>query len=431
MKFTFFKNHFTVIFFVVITLMATPLVANQVVNTSTWQTYTTIQSAINAASNGDTLQVSPGTYQENITVNKSVAIVGDLSRTPVIDGGTSGDVITVTSDKAMIKFLTIKSRDTVSYSCVKINAEEVSVIGNNILDCSYGIHATSGAHGNQIKENDLENCTFGAIKIESNDNIVHYNYVHDIYRGLWVWGSVTHNVLSNNTIIDFENEGILMSGSDSWIYSNVVTGDDNSVTAEYGIMLMTGTTNALMANTIQDCNYGLFLFNNSSSNKIHHNNFINNTCHAVIDTVLTISINTWHNGYGGNYWSGHTGADANNDGIMDNSPYSVPDENCNVQQDQDPYPLVNIWGPVPGNVNGSPDGSITLSDVTLLISYLNNNGTDDPVPPCVGDVNGDGKVYDDDNVYGDIDYLVDFLYRQGPAPVANCCFFLVLPKFFN
>jgi len=412
--------------------IAAPLMGQQVVNSRTLQSYTTIQAAINAASDGDTLRVAPATYLENITVNKSVAIVGDQGRTPVIDGGTSGDVFTVTSDNAMIKFLTIQSAYSLSYSCVKINAQNVSVIGNNMRDCFYGVHAAPGFNGNRIKENDLTNVRFGAIKIESNNNVVYNNHVHDIYRGIWVWGNVTANVLCNNTVTGFDNEGILMTGSDSWLYSNVVTGDNNPSTGEFAIMLMGAVNNAVTANIMRECQYGLFLINGANNNRIHHNNFIDNSCHAVIDTVLSPSISTtWHNGYGGNYFSGHTGVDANNDGIIDNTPYIVPDANCNGQQDQDPYPLVGIWGPIPGNVDGSPNGLITISDVTYLINYLNQNGNNDPVPPCVGDVNGDGKVYDDDTVYGDIDYLVDYMFNGGPAPVAGCCFFLVLPKFFN
>jgi parallel beta-helix repeat protein len=432
MKLRLFEKRFAVVILAAMFFVAVPLFGQQVVNSRTLQGYTTIQAAINAASDGDTLLVAPATYQENVTVNKSVAIVGDQGRTPIIDGGTSGDVFTVTADRAMIKFLTIKSRVSVNYTCVKITADNVNVIGNNILDCFYGIHATSGADGTRIKENDLTNAEYGAVKIESNDNVVYNNHVHDIYRGIWVWGSVTRNVLCNNTVTGFENEGILTTSSDSWLYSNVVVGDNNPSTGEYGIMLMSATNNSVTANTVRECKYGLFLVNGANSNRIHHNNFIDNTCHAVIETVLSLSVNTvWHNGHGGNYFSGHTGTDANNDGIIDSTPFPVPDAYCNGQQDQDPYPLVGIWGPIPGNVDGSPDGLISISDLTYYIAYLFQNGNNDPVPPCVGDVNGDGILYDDDTVYGDIDYLVDYMFSSGPAPVANCCFFLVLPKYFN
>ncbi|MFN7828934.1 MAG: hypothetical protein ACK5RR_13295, partial [Acidobacteriota bacterium] len=41
------------------------------------ETYATIQSAINAAATGDTIEVAPGTYTENLTINgKNLIILG-------------------------------------------------------------------------------------------------------------------------------------------------------------------------------------------------------------------------------------------------------------------------------------------------------------------------------------------------------------------
>ena len=38
----------------------------------------TIQAAVNAASNGDTIKVAPGVYTESVTVSKSVTMSGGL-----------------------------------------------------------------------------------------------------------------------------------------------------------------------------------------------------------------------------------------------------------------------------------------------------------------------------------------------------------------
>ena len=38
--------------------------------------YPTIQSAINAASPGDTIKVLPGTYTEQLTISKSLMLIG-------------------------------------------------------------------------------------------------------------------------------------------------------------------------------------------------------------------------------------------------------------------------------------------------------------------------------------------------------------------
>ena len=64
---------------------------------------TTIQAAINGASNGDTVLVQPGTYVENINFNGKNIVVGSLFLTTgdtayisqtVIDGNQSGSVVT-------------------------------------------------------------------------------------------------------------------------------------------------------------------------------------------------------------------------------------------------------------------------------------------------------------------------------------------------
>ena len=55
------------------------------------QTYTTIQSAINAAVDGDQIQVQDGTYTENVKVNKNISLTSvNGAATTIIDGLNSG-----------------------------------------------------------------------------------------------------------------------------------------------------------------------------------------------------------------------------------------------------------------------------------------------------------------------------------------------------
>jgi len=65
-----------------------------------------------------------------------------------------------------------------------------------------------------------------------------------------------------------------------------------------------------------------------------------------------------------------------------------------------------------GNVDGDPGDQINVADLTFLVDFLFRGG---PAPPCPeeGDVNGAGGI----NV-ADLTYLVDFLFRGGATPAA-------------
>ncbi|MDH5266390.1 MAG: right-handed parallel beta-helix repeat-containing protein [Candidatus Bathyarchaeota archaeon] len=71
--------------------------------------YPTIQEAINAASEGDTILIRNGTYFENIIVNKTVAIVGENRDATILDGLQRRDVILMTSDDVSISDLTVQN----------------------------------------------------------------------------------------------------------------------------------------------------------------------------------------------------------------------------------------------------------------------------------------------------------------------------------
>jgi hypothetical protein len=55
----------------------------------------TIQNAVNHSGSGDLIELAPGTYRENVTVNQSVTIQGDAFNPSVVDGGGIGSVFII------------------------------------------------------------------------------------------------------------------------------------------------------------------------------------------------------------------------------------------------------------------------------------------------------------------------------------------------
>jgi hypothetical protein len=85
---------FLVVIFAVI-IFATALLATVAGETITVpDDYSTIQAAISAASPGDIVYVCSGTYYENVTISKSLTVIGEDPEITIIDGGGTGQVIT-------------------------------------------------------------------------------------------------------------------------------------------------------------------------------------------------------------------------------------------------------------------------------------------------------------------------------------------------
>lgn len=69
---------------------------------------TTIQAAINLANDGDTISIPEGTYNENLTINKSLTLIGPHPAMATVQAVGNQRVITVTSGHNLtLQFLTI------------------------------------------------------------------------------------------------------------------------------------------------------------------------------------------------------------------------------------------------------------------------------------------------------------------------------------
>ncbi len=309
--------------------------------------YPTIQEAVVAAEEGDTVFVKAGTYYEDfVSVDKSVSLLGDNQQSSVYFLSSVGFV--VTADGVNIKGLTIANNEANQGHAIDISNSSDCVVENNLIENNeVGISVYGSSSGNTISGNVLENNERSIELIDSWGNTISGNNISGaLVSGISLDLSLD-NVVSANWIADLENEmGALMlwKSSNNLVSRNVIFGGN--------LMLMIDcSSNVFSENFIVDSEAGVVV-GVSSNNRFFNNYFINVT-EAVVDNELEngqASVNFWDNGYplGGNYWSDYVGTDFDGDGIGDTT-YVLYENN------QDNYPLID-YPPITTDSN-EPTGS--------------------------------------------------------------------------
>lgn len=127
-----------------------------VVGSAAGSAYTTIAGGITAANGGDVVLVAPGTYAENVTVNKAVTIAGSGSgsdpATNTIIAPASGTALNITASDVTIDTLRIAGASNISISNVGIYIYSNSIIQNltlsNLVVTNHGYGIT--IHNNAV-----------------------------------------------------------------------------------------------------------------------------------------------------------------------------------------------------------------------------------------------------------------------------------------
>jgi parallel beta-helix repeat protein len=307
--------------------------------------FSTIQEAINAASDGYTIFVRMGTYYENIVVNRTVLLTGEDSSTTIIDGNGTGHVVIITSDDVNMTGFTVQNSGT-AYHITGINLNNVNhcnVSGNIITNNEHGLEIHNSSYYNTISGNNMtENNKWGMHIIDSHGNNVSGNIIGgSIWGSIAVHGFSTHNRIFENNVGNNDNGGISIDGSDyNDIYENNITNNLWGISVQYGAKY-----NAISRNCIANNNYSVKLEWNTFANMFYHNN--------LVDNVFRMSLvgynyaNSWDDGYpsGGNYWSDYNGTDLFS-GLYQNETGSdgIGDTTCVIDENYiDHYPLIGMF----------------------------------------------------------------------------------------
>ncbi|TET90650.1 MAG: hypothetical protein E3J35_06120 [Methanomassiliicoccales archaeon] len=230
--------------------------------------YTTIQSAIDNATPGDTIYVFSGTYYENVIVNKTLNITGEDRNTTIIDGGGAGVMVNITADWVNLTgFSVTNSGGGLDGAGIVLYHVDNSYIANNTLPFNRGDGMRlSHSNNNTIAKNDVSsNFYLGIILRHSNNNSIADNTILDNVIGLLLDYS-DNNTIENNDMFLNWNEGLSLEYSDGNLIAN-----NNASGNVLGIALRHSNSTIIVNNTASSNEvYGISLFSSNKTSIINN-----------------------------------------------------------------------------------------------------------------------------------------------------------------
>jgi len=241
--------------------------------------FSTIQAAIDASSEGDTVFVKSGTYNESVSVDHPISLIGEDPATTTIIGDyrLNGTVVLIRHNNVSITGFTVQP-SAYSFSRKGVHLLHVSycsVVGNIILENGYGVWLY-GSSENNITRNTINgpgSRSSGIYVKDSPNNWISNNIVTDNYSGISIVQS-DGNTIFNNTIINNSDGGLVIGSNGNNISHNIVSNHSTGIT-------LAGSNNVLRANKISNSTLN---FNLNWDSNWDVSDFIND-----IDTSNTIN----------------------------------------------------------------------------------------------------------------------------------------------
>jgi parallel beta-helix repeat protein len=241
-------------------------------------------------------------YQGNITINADGSVTP--STAPIQQ---TGDTYTLTGD-VVGSISVLRSNMTFDGNGHSLTALGV---GHGVEGLSVGNNpppVATGATNVTVKNLIVKGSVFGISLVDTTNALIFNNTI-----------SETRNVQFHPTA------GIRVSGGGS----NSITGN-NLINNFCGIYFLETQNNLIIGNNIENSSnpdkggYGI-VFWGASNNIIYHNSFIKNDVQAYDDSFNSpFSINTWDDGYLGNYWSDYKAKYPSAVQMGDSGVYNIP-----------------------------------------------------------------------------------------------------------
>ena len=280
--------------------------------------YETIQEAIAAASDGDTIVVAAGSYEENVTVDKSLTLKG--AQAGVDARNRSGDETIIEPDEgAGIRILTVADRVvvidgfTVRNTLHGITTPELGVLAADITVKNVRVLNSSefGISLTFTEKTTVENCYVEGVRYGINagaleparptETVFRHNEVVNTRFG--IMGYLQNSLIEDNLIRDFTDGGIGISGQflNTEIKDNTVTGytAGGALTFEehYGRELSRNVK--VEGNTLTNNRYGVYVWDTQTELvgiEVNFNNIFGNSRRGALNDspeILDAARNWW------------------------------------------------------------------------------------------------------------------------------------------
>jgi hypothetical protein len=353
--------------------------------------YHTIGAAIENASEGDTIYVKMGTYEETaLTVNKSISLMGEDRVNTVLNlNPPYGKLIGFHLEGSRVV------DDYGYYDAIKIEADNVKVSGLTI-NCTKSSIFVMG-NGTQMADNNLP----GVVIIGSGTRITNNNLTRTFLQQ-GKDSSVTGNFIEKGLISESDDSiiannimnSLFSTGSNVHLEKNLVSSGftfdsnhwvkGNVITWKFG-MGVRGYGNTVFNNTVINTEIAVSFGMDAANNTIFHNNFINNTRKVQMSSLLRNPYPAvWDRGYGvgGNYWSDYLSKYPNTTEIdgsgFGDTPYVIDDYN------QDNYPLMR-----PVDIDSGLLSMLPFSISSFVTDYI---------PPKISVLSPKSQTYNETSV---------------------------------
>ena len=260
-------------------------------NETTDYLYELIQDAIDDASDNDVITLGDDTFNESIVIDKPLTL--QAGSTPVIDGGGSGVVITISSSNVTLDSLIVQNGGNTNPDTeagILVYNPGFDITGVTIQNCTIQNNATGigivRGTGNTIQHNVINDNIYNVGIVNeteafpSTNNVVFDNEIYNCVVGVYVDKYCAGNEIKENEIIDFSDNGIyLWATQNNSVKDNTITGTSGAS----GIELSYSSENVVTGNTISGNDYGIEVRKRIyTGNTIENNSITGNSLYGLI-----------------------------------------------------------------------------------------------------------------------------------------------------